>query len=412
MRGRRLLLARLLWVAVAVLTLGLYAAGIPYAYAKYKSVCRGVACDSPLTPQVLRGLHDLGLSSGFFAAYVLVLQTVAVLVFATVAAVIFWRGPNDRMALYGSFTLLIFGAQAFSSFIPQALATAHPALWFPVYFLYYFGEVCFVVFFYVFPDGRFVPRWTRLLAVVSALLFVPRAFFPGSSFDLLNGPLFLILIGTTVVAQAYRYRRVSNERQRRQTKWVVFGVAVAIVGFSVVITLLHLIPKAQQSGLLVEMLVIALIQGSIALIPLSIGVAILRYRLYDIDLLINRTLVYGALTAMLVALYFGGIVLLQRLFVVLTGQRSTIAVVVSTLIIAALFNPLRCRIQSFIDRRFYRKKYDAAKTLEAFSAKLRDETDLDALSDDLVGVVKETMQPAHVSLWLRPDTSYKGKQTG
>jgi hypothetical protein len=162
----------------------------------------------------------------------------------------------------------------------------------------------------------------------------------------------------------------------------------------------------------VEMLVIALIQGSIALIPLSIGVAILRYRLYDIDLLINRTLVYGALTAMLVALYFGGIVLLQRLFVVLTGQRSTIAVVVSTLIIAALFNPLRCRIQSFIDRRFYRKKYDAAKTLEAFSAKLRDETDLDALSDDLVGVVKDTMQPAHVSLWLRPDTSYKGKQTG
>ena len=128
LRGRQLLLARLAWVAVAVLTLGLYVAGIPYVYAKYKSVCTGVACDSPLTPEVLRGLHDLGLSAGFFAAYVLVLQTVVVLVFATVAAVIFWRGPNDRMALYGSFTLLIFGAQAFSSDIPQAVAAAHPAL--------------------------------------------------------------------------------------------------------------------------------------------------------------------------------------------------------------------------------------------------------------------------------------------
>jgi hypothetical protein len=126
-------------------------------------------------------------------------------------------------------------------------------------------------------------------------------------------------------------------------------------------------------------------------------------------LLINRTLVYGSLTAMLVGIYFGGIVVLQRLFVILTGERSTLAVVASTLVIAALFNPLRRRIQSFIDRRFYRRKYDARKTLEAFAATLRDETDLEALSGDLVGVVRETVQPAHASLWLRPDTSAKGK---
>jgi hypothetical protein len=145
-------------------------------------------------------------------------------------------------------------------------------------------------------------------------------------------------------------------------------------------------------------------------IPISMGIAIMRYRLYEIDLIINRTLVYGSLTAVLVALYFGGIVLLQRLFVALTGERSTLAVVVSTLVIAALFTPLRRRIQSFIDRRFYRRKYDARKTLEAFSAQLRNETDMDALSGDLVGVVRETMQPAHVSLWLRPDTPPKGKE--
>ena len=142
--------------------------------------------------------------------------------------------------------------------------------------------------------------------------------------------------------------------------------------------------------------------------PIAIGIAILRYRLYEIDTLINRTLVYGSLTAMLVALYFVGIVVLQRFFVLLTGQQSTLAVVVSTLLIAALFTPLRRGIQSFIDRRFYRRKYDARKTLEAFSSKLRDETDLDALSEDLTSVVRETMQPAHVSLWLRSDPAHKG----
>jgi hypothetical protein len=144
--------------------------------------------------------------------------------------------------------------------------------------------------------------------------------------------------------------------------------------------------------------------------PISIGIAIVRYRLYEIDTLINRTLVYTSLTAILAAVYFGDIVLLQRVFVVLTGQRSTFEVVASTLLIAALFNPLRRRIQSFIDRRFYRRKYDAAKTLEAYSAKLRDETDLDRLGDELVGVVRQTMQPEHASLWLHPDPALKDKE--
>ena len=147
------------------------------------------------------------------------------------------------------------------------------------------------------------------------------------------------------------------------------------------------------------------------IVPLTLSIAVLRHRLYDIDVVINRTLVYGPLTAMLVALYFGGIVLLQRVFVLLTGQQSTLAVVASTLAIAALFVPLHRRVQGFVNRRFYRRKYDARKTLEAFSTKLRDERDLEPLNNERVGMVRETMQPAHVSLWLRPGTASKGQQT-
>jgi hypothetical protein len=177
-----------------------------------------------------------------------------------------------------------------------------------------------------------------------------------------------------------------------------------------VVFLYEFVPAIGRSGPVGELAGETMVYAFLLLIPLSIGVAILRSRLYDIDVLINRTLVYGPLTAVLVAAYFGGVIGSQYVFRTLTGGESQLAVVASTLAIAALFNPLRHRIQSFIDRRFYRRKYDARKTLEAFSFKLREETDLEALNAALVGVVRETMQPTHVSLWLRPDTPQKGQQ--
>jgi hypothetical protein len=196
--------------------------------------------------------------------------------------------------------------------------------------------------------------------------------------------------------------------ERQQIKWPAFVAVVAGVG-----SVLYDTAISKAIGLRwLEWAGYVVVVAALVSFPISIGIAIVRYRLYEIDTFINRTLVYALLTAILAAVYFGAVVLLQRVFVALTGERSTLAIVASTLLIAALFNPLRRRIQAFIDRRFYRSKYDAAKTLEAFSAKLRHETDLDALSDDLVGVVRETMQPAHVSLWLRPDTTSKGEQAG
>jgi hypothetical protein len=202
-------------------------------------------------------------------------------------------------------------------------------------------------------------------------------------------------IGLSALSLVVRYRRTGGV-ERQQLKW--FALAAVLVASSFV------------GQLLGEALWNLLDAATTTALYVAVGVAILRHRLYDIDLLINRTLVYGLLTALLVLVYFGGIVALQRVFVALTGEKSTLAVVASTLAIAALFSPLRRGIQSFIDRRFYRRKYDARKTLEAFSAKLREETDLSALNGDLLGVVRDTMQPAHASLWLRPEASAKGAQ--
>jgi hypothetical protein len=187
-----------------------------------------------------------------------------------------------------------------------------------------------------------------------------------------------------------RFRR-SQGVERQQMKWFVYAAALLVllpVGYS--------LPEIVGSVLFVVVLIA---------LPTAIGIAVLRYRLYDIDVVINRALVYGPLTATLALVYVGSVVGLQAVLRVLSGQESTLAVVASTLAIAALFNPLRGRVQAFVDRRFYRRKYDAAKTLAAFNARLREETDLETLTDDLAGVVRETMQPAHVSLWLRPDTA-------
>jgi hypothetical protein len=216
--------------------------------------------------------------------------------------------------------------------------------------------------------------------------------------------LMLLLIAVAVVSLVMR-QLYARGVERQQTKWFTYTTAVAASGAIFQYIISEPLELVWLGGVAYILVLIGLVG-----IPISMGIAITRYRLYDIDLLMNRTLVYGSLTAMLVALYFGGIVVLQTLIVALTGQQSTLAVVASTLAIAALFVPLRRRVQGFVDRRFYRRKYDARKTLEAFSAKLRDETDLEALNSELVGVVRETMQPAHVSMWLRPDPAHKGER--
>ena len=403
LRGRWLLLARAAWVAVAISALGSFVISVPARYAQLAHPTAGVHA----------ALAELGLSAGGYALYNVGLDTVFVSVFAVVAIVIFWHRSNDPVALLVATMLVVWGPlNGLLVLTPSATEGMYPALQMTLGpTLTFVGYMTWMLFFYLFPSGRFVPRWTRWLALLYGVAFFGlwnfTPFGPPSWPPLLFNASVLVVWGSFPVAQIYRYARVSDRIQRQQTKWVVFGVAVAVAGTLTTIFTVGAAVDLPPKDVGQRMLSMLLMDAFVLLIPLSIGVAVLRARLFDIDVVINRTLVYGSLTAMLVALYIGGIVVLQRLFVALTGERSTLAVVASTLVIAALFNPLRRRIQFFIDRRFYRRKYDARKTLDAFSAKLRDETDLDALNAELVGVVRETMQPAHVSLWLRETTESK-----
>jgi hypothetical protein len=281
----------------------------------------------------------------------------------------------------------------------------------------------FVFLALLFPDGRPPSsRWRPLVwgigvGVVAGTVSV--ALWPETArgFDLINHPLgtevatdvfnpvetIVYALGLIAAASLFVRLRGSKGVEREQVKWFTYAVAVLATSA----TLAYVVSES-IGGVWLDWVSSVLVIASVVGLPVAVGIAILRYHLYNIDLIINRTLVYGPLTAVLAVLYFGSIVVLQSLFRALTGEGSQLVVVASTLAIAALFNPLRRRIQGLIDRSFYRRKYDAVKTLEAFSAKLRDETDLDALSDDLVGVVRGTMQPAHVSLWLRPDPALKG----
>jgi hypothetical protein len=290
--------------------------------------------------------------------------------------------------------------------------------------------------FLLFPNGRLTSRRWRPLAWLSGVVIVATSvgvmLSPGSldmprgirnPFGLEAAPwvttvayLILPLLPLCMLASALslvmRYRRSKGE-ERQQIKWIAFAASLVALVYLIAMVASFVHPSEAWTTVgsvwWLNLLTIAALLSFVT-IPIAVGFAVLKYRLYDIDLIINRTLVYGLLTATLVALYFGVIVVLQRVFVALTGQKSTLAVVASTLLIATLFTPLKRLIQGFIDRRFYRRKYDARKTLESFSARLRDETDLDAVSDDLVRVVTETMQPAHVSIWLRPDAAPRDAQ--
>jgi hypothetical protein len=285
----------------------------------------------------------------------------------------------------------------------------------------------------LFPDGRLPSRRWRPLAwlsgVVIFLLSVGVMLAPGRLDNLagvrdpfgIDGaewltatayallPMLPLCMLVSALSLVLRYRRSGGE-ERQQIKWIAFAASVVVVLYAIAMIVSFVFPEeawtTAGSVWWLNLLTYAVL-ASFTLVPIAVGIAVLKYRLYEIDIIINRALVYGALTVMLALVYFGGVAGLQAALRGLTGQESTLAIVASTLAIAALFTPLRTRVQAFVDRRFYRRKYDAAKTLASFNARLREETDLDALGDDLMGVARRTVQPEHISLWLRPESASK-----
>lgn len=404
LKGYWLIVARIGWVACAVLTLTVFFASMPVYVAQLQTICFGTACAyRQLSPEQVTTLHALGLSLGWYTAYTVALAIISEAVCVAVSGVIFWRKSSDWMALLFALCLFLGG----TGFVTETVAASHSVWSLPALLLNEFTFILFYLIASLFPNGRFVPRWTRwLIAVyIGVELWRISTLLSDSSSAQNRYPLLLLLFWFVItlslgIAQVYRYRRVSSPVQRQQTKWIVFCLLVLIlVSFGVDAPTLVF----RSLNILYDVFAAALTTLVFLLFPLSVGVAILRYRLWDIDVLINRTLVYGSLSILLALVYFGCVFGLQSLFHLVTGQAadSPLIIVVSTLAIAALFQPFRQRIQRAIDRRFYRRKYDAAKTLAAFSSTLRGELDLTELGEQMVAVVNETMQPSHISLWLR-----------
>jgi hypothetical protein len=354
LRGRWLFVARAACVALAALTMGLFVASVPVAYARYGTLCKGPQCDLfQLSPEGAKALEGLGLSVGFYAAYSVALDIVFVLGFWAIGTILFWKSSGHRLALYASVALVTFGAMQPDTL--EWLAGAYPVWDLPVTLVYLVGNASFFVLFCVFPDGRFVPRWTRWTAAVWVAYQLLYFFFPDSPFSpgnwpsIINVPLFMGLIGSLVVAQIYRYRRASTQEQRQQTKWVVFGFASMIVAIAVFVTvaLINLIPQV-----LYGLVGITTVYLSALLIPLSIGFAIRRHRLWDIDLIIKRSVVYGSLTTVLAGVFAITDTLMLPLVVgsILGKEDPSLNAVVSAVIIAVLFEPLRRRIKAGVDR--------------------------------------------------------------
>ena len=401
------------WAVVAIPIFGLSIASVGSHYDQQLEFAANNA----------RSLRDLSLSSDAYALYVVGLGIAVVVVHLILAAVISWRRADDWVAWLISIAMVANGAITPVSPL-HSLAATRPAFEIPVNLLIYFGLVSGVIILYLFPNGRFIPRWTAILAVAWAVINIPAVFLSDSAISFIGWPIviqFFILAGwaaTGIYAQAFRYAYVSSPTQRQQTKWAALGLGAAAIGplaFYFSVFVLPTLGDAAAPNIFYQRIgstfftvsvlfrLIGMTGVAVALLvfPLSFAFAILRYRLWDIDLLINRTLVYAALTGSIAVIYFAIILVLQMVFQAVSNQGTNLALVVSTLTIAAMFQPLRRQVQNLIDRRFYRRKYDAARTLASFTRTCRNEVDINRLSQTLVGVTTESVQPRFVSLWLK-----------
>lgn len=398
LRGRWLVVAHVIGIAVVALSILYFVITLPVEYARLHTVCVQAGCD--LTPVNALELHTLGLSVDFYATYFLVVDMVFTFVWFVVGAAIFWRRSNDRMALFAALFLITFGAIAFSG----AITTSGPVWFMLTACMLFAGNTSSFLFFYLFPNGRFVPGWTRWLALVIVMVGFCLFFLPGlvlshwlNSFRL---AAFVVILVSGLFAQLYRYWRVSSRVQRQQTKWVVFGLTVAVIGtlgIDISALLLHL------SHVLFVLAGSTFVLICQLLIPVTIGIAILRYRLWDINILINRTIVYSALTICVVGLYVLVIGSLSTLFQV---RGNLLISLIATGLIAVLFQPLRNRLQQSVNRLMYGERDDPYAVLSRLGKRLEATIATEAVLPTIVETVVQALKLPYAAITIKQDETF------
>ncbi len=400
-QGPWLALARIAVIAYGVTFIVLFAIAVPVRYRALTTSCAPVeSCGAIYLSELETAVLPAWLTIEAYAIYHIAIEVGLVVIVLLVAGLIFLLRSHTRMGLLAALVIVQIG---FIGEVIPALVEAVPLVGAVYWPLVFGGVMSTSLFVLVFPDGKVEPPWLRkrfplfLLALVGLTAWGPFV-----------EPLGLVWLATLLFSfavQVVRYSRYASPEQRQQVKWGVVGLGSVLLGTSIwvfaVDPTLSLIPRGTPR-LTWNLLGGTLMFVALGMFPITLFYAILRRRLWDIDSIINRALVYGSLTVTIAVIYVGTVVVLQR--VVLSGQQSPLVVAGSTLLIAALFAPLRRRIQAFIDRRFYRNKYDSRKALEAFAATVRGQVDLDALTVELLRVVGDTVQPRQLSLWLKPDS--------
>jgi hypothetical protein len=402
-------------VAVVVASVALFAVSLPYAYRAYAEPCAVDAdllagdgtkqCENwGLTEAQFEEWEAIGYSPAAYAALATGRDILVVLPYVVVGLVLLARRRDDWFASFTAAVLVAFGLTSFGSATFQLIASGIPTwLEFVTRTLQWVGGAGLLLVLWMFPTGKFVPHWTAWLAPIWVLYQFDESLLPQINLfpPVINDNLFNVLVVTGIVAQVFRYRTTNDPVQRQQTKFVVFSVATGLALFVLLILGVELTPDFLGGTVAATIVGETLVAISLAIIPVSIGLAILRYRLWDIDLIVRRTVTYALVTTLLAAVYLAGVLGLPALI----GSESELVVAFSTLAVAALFNPLRRRVQSFVDRRFDRSRYDASLVVDDFASRLRNEVDLDGLTVDLTGVVDETLHPRAISLWLRQEAS-------
>ena len=405
LHGVGLAVAWVVWSVLTLLCMANFVISIPNYLAAIQRLCQpGTCVAGQPTVATARALQQMGLSVTAYAAISVGLVCMTGLFYCGAAALMIWRRPDDWMFLLVTSMLITQGLYE-NNFLQGPFDSPGSPWRLAGLALAYISPIQVLVLCALFPNGKFVARWIGWTLLALCVIDLAPSFFPTMPFGNLLEVIFIVTGFPLVMASViYRYRRISTPVEQQQTKWVVLGVIIVFVAFMAWFlpqTILY--GALSQPGSLYDLIGHPLFTFSSLIIPACTAIAVLRYRLWDIDVIINKALVYGSLTILLTAVYAGLIIGLEALAGILgvTAKNEPVALVISTLAIAALFHPARIRLQQMIDQRFYRRKYNAEKALATFGATLRNEVDLNQLREQLIAIVDETMQSAHVSLWLR-----------